>query len=80
MIAGCYSLDLYCENSDREPRSWPDKHGHEWNEFPWQYTDEEGRVCRTRARLAGWSINLKTRTALCPKCNPASPRFVKVAA
>lgn len=78
MIAGCYSLDLYCENSDHKSRTWPDKHGHAWGEFPHQYTDERGSVCRAMARKAGWKLDRRAGTALCPKCNPASPRFVKV--
>lgn len=75
MIAGCYSLDLYCENS-KPSQDWPDKHGHTWGSFPWQYADELGSVCRARARRAGWIINRKTGVALCPNCNPASPKFV----
>lgn len=76
MIAGTYALDLYCENGNDNSKTWPDKHGHAFREFPWQYTDEHGSTCRARARRAGWSINRKTGAALCPNCNPASPKFV----
>lgn len=76
MIAGCYSLDLYCDNVDHKAPAWPDKRGHQWGEFPHQYTGEFGADCMARAKLAGWKINRKTGAALCPNCNPASPKFV----
>lgn len=62
MWAGAYSLHLYCENYD------PNNLGHHsWDEFPHQYIDELGTVCRAKARKAGWKIN-NDGTAYCPKC------------
>jgi hypothetical protein len=58
--AGCYSLDLYCDN-DGAP-------AHLWGEFPHQYHHELGSVCRDRARRAGWLMR-RDGTSLCPKCS-----------
>ena len=60
MWAGCYSLDLYCETGNN---------AHKWDEFPHNYTDEKGSVCRAAARKAGWIIR-RNGDAICPKCNP----------
>lgn len=60
MWVGCYGLDLYCENEDSTK--------HSWNEFPHQFTDELGSVCRDKARKLGWIIR-KDGTAICPKCS-----------
>jgi hypothetical protein len=57
--AGCYSLDLYCDNKSS---------AHGWNEFPHQYTDEIGSVCRSDARKDGWVIN-RNGSSVCPKCS-----------
>lgn len=59
MKAGAYSLDLYCD-----AKNPAHKHG----EFPHQFVDELGSVCRAAARKAGWLISEKRD--LCPKCNP----------
>lgn len=66
MIAGCYSLDLYCDNYDPRVEGC---NGHAYDEFPHQYTDELGSKCRARARADGWLVNYKTGKAICPKCN-----------
>lgn len=75
MWAGCYSLDLYCDNQGcaKEYRTdtagcLVDKHGHTWGEFPHQYTGEFGADCKRRARKAGWVIK-PGGVALCPKCS-----------
>jgi hypothetical protein len=65
--AGCYVLDLYCDNQG-DPR-------HKFQEFPHQYTSEHGVECRKDAKLAGWIIRQDGST-LCPKCNPKSPRYI----
>jgi hypothetical protein len=67
MMAGCYTLDLYCDAKN-------DAHG--FREFPHQFFDEFGSVCRRRARQAGWRIGDPNRDVpdLCPKCNPRSKR------
>ena len=61
--AGCYSLDLYCDNAG----SFPDGI-HAYNEFPHQYTAETGGECRSRARKAGWLVGGRGY-AICPKCS-----------
>lgn len=76
MIAGCYTLDLYCQHF-MKVRDILDDKTHVYGEFPHQYTDERGSVCRQMARSEGWKLNLKTGEALCPKCNPDSPTFHK---
>jgi len=51
MIVGCYTLDLYCENSN----GWgcnPDKPESD----PDQYTAELGSRCRRAARKDGWLL------------------------
>lgn len=67
MIAGCYTLDLYCER--REGLSYEeDRKLHEHNEFPHQFSHELGSACRAAARKKGWILNLKEGTAICPRC------------
>ena len=70
MIAGCYTLELYCENY-KAGVNFPDEHGHKWDEFPWTYSHELGSRCRAKARKAGWKL-LLDGTAFCPKCNKRS--------
>lgn len=71
MIAGCYLLDLYCDNYDETVLGCK---GHKFDEFPHQFTDEIGSRCRTMARKKGWRVNYKTGAATCPKCNkPPNP-------
>lgn len=67
MIAGCYSLDLYCSKGEGLTYE-EDMLLHKHDEFPHQYTDEHGSTCRAMARAAGWILNLKTGEAVCPRC------------
>ncbi len=71
MIAGCYTLHLYCDNYDSTVLGC---NGHEYNEFPHQYHAELGSTCRAKARAAGWQVNYKTGEAICPRCNNAAKR------
>ena len=66
MIAGCYTLDLYCDNYNPEALAC---NGHRFGEFPHQYHDELGSKCRAQAKADGWKVNYKTGAATCPKCN-----------
>jgi hypothetical protein len=66
MIAGCYSLHLYCDNYTIESVQ---RGEHEFEEFPHEYTDELGSKCRAEARRDGWKFNWKHGAAICPKCN-----------
>jgi len=59
MRAGCYTLDLYCDQKSK---------AHGLNEFPHQFVAELGSQCRSAARKAGWKLTDKKD--LCPKCNP----------
>jgi hypothetical protein len=75
MIVGCYSLHLYCDNVPDRP--WQPGDLHDWSEFPHEYDgDETGAQARKRARKKGWALR-RDGTALCPKCNPRSPKFVR---
>lgn len=70
--AGCYSLDLYCENYMQSPKNQRPDDGadgvHAFDEFPHQYTAELGSVCRANARKDGWIIRMDG-TCICPKCS-----------
>jgi hypothetical protein len=57
MLAGAYTLDLYCDNPD-----CPDDRGN-----PWQYFAELGTTARREARDAGWIITPDKQ--ICPKCS-----------
>lgn len=59
MIVGGYTLDLYC---DRESPT------HLFQEFPHQYTGENGPACRRLARRHGWRLK-RNGEAICPKCS-----------
>lgn len=57
MIAGCYTLDLYCDNPDCASQgTGPD-----------QYTAETGATCRRNARQRGWIITDDRQ--ICPACS-----------
>ena len=73
MIVGGYSLDLYCENYLHNAPTFPDEAGHSFSEFPHQYTDELGSVCRRNARRAGWLLT-RSGKAYCPKCTKRGPK------
>lgn len=70
MIAGCYSLDLYCDALVP----------HALGAFPAQYTAETGAVCRDEARADGWRIHLRYNLAICPKCAKAGQTLSTVRA
>lgn len=57
MLAGCYTLDLYCDHPDCTDN----------RDGPWQYTAETGATCRREARDAGWLITDEKQ--ICPKCS-----------
>lgn len=72
MLAGCYSLDLYCDNEDAKTVNHDAKAQrgeHRFNEFPSQYTAETGGECRRDARRAGWLFTRDGRH-YCPRCRP----------
>jgi hypothetical protein len=66
--AGCYSLDLYCDNAKPPLPGQATDGVHAWDEFPHQFTDELGSVCRAEARKAGWIIRMDG-SCICPKCS-----------
>lgn len=63
MIAGGYTLHLYCENYNGGQLG-----EHQFNEFPHEYYDELGSRCRAAARKQGWKFDTRTGVAFCPKC------------
>ena len=60
--AGCYSLDLYCDQPVTS-HTWEQRAG-----FPSMFTGETFTECTRDARKIGWKIHLDTRTATCPTC------------
>lgn len=58
MIAGCYTLDCYCDCDNPE---------HKYNEFPHQFTGATYGTSVRAARAAGWRF-LRDGQAKCPKC------------
>lgn len=63
MIVGCYSVDLYCDNTEGKKCPSP------WSSFPWVYTGETQGECLRQARKAGWRFSReRPRKAYCPKC------------
>lgn len=65
VIIGCYTLELYC-NGDSNCRYTLDK-----NSGPNEsaiFTGETAGQARTRARKAGWKLNIKEGIAICPDC------------
>jgi hypothetical protein len=60
MIAGCYTLDLYCDYEDRAHPSFY---------FPHQFFGETYGECARQARRSGWTIGPKRSKAICPLCS-----------
>ena len=60
--AGCYTLDLYCDNPDCDRKGFG----------PDQYTAETGATCRRNARQRGWLITADRQ--LCPACSGKKPK------
>lgn len=58
MMAGCYTLDLYCD---------ADNEDHKRIEFPQQFTGWDRSEAFAAARKRGWSISPKRQ--LCPLCS-----------
>lgn len=67
-VVGGYSLDLYCQYVSFEGGAVVDAAGHEYGEFPHQYTGQTFSQCVKKARADGWIINTARYTAACPKC------------
>jgi len=63
MLAGCYTLDLYCDLDDPDH---PEYFDHGYGAFPVQIFDEFGSRCRAIARERGWTI--RPELTLCPRC------------
>lgn len=65
MRAGCYTLDLYCDNRlGTDAPCYRDA-------FPKVFVHEKGSVCRRKARRAGWRLGIEQD--LCPKCSGKAP-------
>ena len=60
MIAGCYVLDLYCD----------DEKAHPLGDNMETFTAELGSTARQQARRAGWTgVGFGRIKQLCPKCS-----------
>jgi len=67
--AGCYLLDLYCDQLKAGPGDSTTQDGiHGYAEFPHQFTGSTFGQCAKQAKAKGWRINQMKRTARCPKC------------
>jgi|WetSurMetagenome_2_1015567.scaffolds.fasta_scaffold18500_7 hypothetical protein len=65
MIIGCYTLELYC-NGDPNCKFAPSK-GTGANESA-VFTGDTAKQTHTKARKAGWKLNLREGSAICPDC------------
>lgn len=72
MISSGYTLDLYCDHPNHKIEyfysSTNDGILEDFDQF---FSDEKNPKtdCFRQARKAGWKINLKERTCICPKCS-----------
>lgn len=74
MMAGCFTLDLYCDNKRLvadglqfgEVKYKDANHSYEEGGL-WQYTGETRGVCYRQARRDGWVIGRNRH--LCPRCS-----------
>lgn len=69
MIVGCYDLQLYCDDPEHEV--WRPNGTGRWpgsGDNPGTFTHEFGSVARSMAREAGWKLDVKKDTAICPRC------------
>ncbi len=68
MQVGCYTLDLYCDNSESAWTCATDiMMSGETERWPIQYTHELGTKCRKDARRDGWTLTREK--TICPHCN-----------
>lgn len=73
MYASGYTLDLYCENIDNKEL---DLKMHDWLEFPHTFFAYDRKQAFRDARKAGWKINTKNKTCICPKCVQKLPNYI----
>lgn len=65
MIASGYSLHLYCDTPGCPNQNCTG------GVVPGDFAHEERSVCYRMARKAGWVINRRYRTTVCPECAKA---------
>lgn len=70
MIAGCYSLDLYCDYCDRNTCTGSNR--------PDKFNAETGGECRKNARKRGWRLDWSAGLAKCPACVKAKKTEIVV--
>lgn len=58
MIVSEYTLDLYCDHPNHDKSSREET-----------FFNESKSECWKEARNAGWKLNSKDWTCICPKCN-----------
>jgi len=72
MIVGGYSLHLYCD-ADGCPNGRALGHA-EYSRPPGEFTHSTNeRGAMAKARRAGWKLNLRDWTCLCPDCSKKKP-------
>ncbi len=64
-IVGCYSLDLYCDNTEAHKGEFNDGL---WEALKWETIGRSRAECFRKAKKAGWSIDLRNHLARCPRC------------
>lgn len=69
MISSGYSLHLYCDIKGC-PNSQAKGSGDNFAP-PGEFSDEDRSVCYKQARRAGWLVNHRYRTTVCPTCAKA---------
>ena len=64
MMAGGYTLDLYCIHMGE----FPDAAGHPYGYFPKQFFGETFSACMKQAKQAGWRYTRTKEDVICPLC------------
>lgn len=67
MMAGAYTLDLYCDAARYNERGKDSNPNHAHDEFPHQFVEHDRAQAFRAARRRGWLISDKRQ--LCPKCS-----------
>ncbi len=67
MIVGGYTLHLYCDGRGCLT-NYPHGRGEDARYVAVEFSGETGQECRKDAKKAGWIINARNGTCLCPKC------------
>jgi hypothetical protein len=75
MIVGGYTLDLYCDNDDRDDHHFTGGEfwvGENWSNkltISHQFVGETFAQAARKARRDGWIVNRSKNKCLCPACS-----------